>query len=90
MPIEDGVNDAEQVAALSGGQLFDLLEPAPQPLIGDARVSLRGFHAEELVGGCTKDLGKQGQQIGRWPVGLALVVRDHPLRDAKLGCKLAL
>jgi hypothetical protein len=60
------IDELEELPALLGGQLLDLLKPPPHPrVLGLLRRRAEGFDAEELVGGDTEDAGEIGKDAGR-------------------------
>ena len=88
--LEEGIDDAEQLASLCDGKLLDLLEPTPQSLIGWTSRRSKRLQAEEFIGGDAEERAERSEEMSRRMIRLALVVGNHSLGDTEFSSESAL
>jgi len=91
MPLEEGVDDREELSALASGELVDLLKALPEAGVRLSRGGgLEGLCADELVDASAESVRERGENVPRRERSAGLVVSDHALGDAGLLGELAL
>jgi hypothetical protein len=87
----EGVDELEELAALLGGELLDLLEPPPEAgvpgLFGGRADELC---AEDLIDGDAEDAGEVGEDAGRRVVGVHRAGWNRPRRVVDRRCPAGL